>query len=326
MALAGHGHRLGHGERREQPGLLERSAQPGRRPLVGRPVGDLHARGSRCVPPSIGRGSPRCSRRASSCRRRSGRSARRSRPPPPAGRRRRPRRCRRSASPRRGTRGRCRCASAGRARARRADLAERGRRCRRPCRRAWRRWSGRRSTRLRRRSVAAPSSMRCRRRHVSACAPSMNTDRRMSGRSSSSRVGPSKRTVPFSRNTARSARVSATFTDCSTTTIVVPSRQLARTTSMSCATIVGARPEGQLVDEQHLGPEHQRLASASCCCSPPDRSPASWSSAARRTGNIGAPRLSVAAMRWRSLAERPAREPQVLGDRSASGRSLRPRA
>src|SRR3546814_20778950 len=36
-------------------------------------------------------------------------------------------------------------------------------------------------------------------------APAMNTERRLSGRSSSSAVGPVKRTSPFSMNTARSA-------------------------------------------------------------------------------------------------------------------------
>ena len=37
-------------------------------------------------------------------------------------------------------------------------------------------------------------------------------------------VGPSKRTWPFSRKTARSAMASATLSDCSTMMIVMPSR------------------------------------------------------------------------------------------------------
>ena len=56
------------------------------------------------------------------------------------------------------------------------------------------------------------------------------------------RSGPVKRTSPFSMNTARSARLRATLTDCSTMTIVVPRRWISRTTSSSWPTIVGARP------------------------------------------------------------------------------------
>ena len=55
-----------------------------------------------------------------------------------------------------------------------------------------------------------------------AAAPSRNTERSTSGRSSSSDVGPWKRISPFSMKYARSARVRATLTDCSTRITVVP--------------------------------------------------------------------------------------------------------
>ena len=73
-------------------------------------------------------------------------------------------------------------------------------------------------------------------------------------------VGPSKRTSPFSMNTARSARVMATLTDCSTSTTVVPPAWMARTIPSSCSTTIGARPRLQLVDEQQPRPGDERLA------------------------------------------------------------------
>ena len=86
----------------------------------------------------------------------------------------------------------------------------------------------------------------------------MKTERRMSGRSSSSAVGPSKRTWPFSMNTARSASSRATFTDCSTTTIVVP-RAVDLPDDVEQLGHDGRRqPERQLVDHEHAGPGDQR--------------------------------------------------------------------
>ena len=59
-------------------------------------------------------------------------------------------------------------------------------------------------------------------RPPAAAVPRRYTERRMSGRRINSAVEPLKRTSPFSMNTARWARVRATFTDCSTRMTVVP--------------------------------------------------------------------------------------------------------
>ena len=104
----------------------------------------------------------------------------------------------------------------------------------------------------------------------------MNTERRMSGRSSSSAVGPAKRTSPFSMNTARSARLRATLTDCSTITIVVPRRWISRTTSSSWPTMVGARPSDSSSIMSSSGRVMSAPPRASICCSPPERLPAIW--------------------------------------------------
>jgi hypothetical protein len=111
---------------------------------------------------------------------------------------------------------------------------------------------------------------------VTAPAPAMNTERRMSGRSSNSAVGPLKRTSPFSRNTARWASSRATLTDCSTTTMVVPSRWSMATTSINSATTVGANPSDSSSIISTLGVTIRAMASDSICCSPPDRFPACW--------------------------------------------------
>ena len=83
--------------------------------------------------------------------------------------------------------------------------------------------------------------------------PPMNTARRMSGRSSSPAVGPRNRTCPFSRNSARWHSSSATLTDCSTTTTVVPAAWIWRTFSMSRSTTVGARPSDSSSMQSSLG-------------------------------------------------------------------------
>ena len=83
--------------------------------------------------------------------------------------------------------------------------------------------------------------------------------------------GPSKRTWPFSRNTARSAIDSATLSDCSTMMIVIPSALSRSTTPSSSCTTSGARPERELVDER--APPGRAAAS----------SPARASAAARPT-------------------------------------------
>src|SRR5699024_5024621 len=70
--------------------------------------------------------------------------------------------------------------------------------------------------------------------------PPRNTARSRSSRSARSAAGPSKRTWPFSMNTARSATASATFTDCSTIRMVVPASRSSSTMPSSCWTIAGA--------------------------------------------------------------------------------------
>ena len=80
----------------------------------------------------------------------------------------------------------------------------------------------------------------------------------MSGRSSRSLVRPLKRTSPFSRKTARSASSSATLTDCSTTTIVVPEACSSLTTCEQLGHHGRRQAERELVDHEHLRRHHER--------------------------------------------------------------------
>ena len=69
--------------------------------------------------------------------------------------------------------------------------------------------------------------------------------------------GPVKRTWPRSMNTARSAMVVATFTDCSTTIMVVPSRGELADDLDEVGDDGGGEAEGELVDdEQPRAAEH----------------------------------------------------------------------
>ena len=130
-------------------------------------------------------------------------------------------------------------------------------------------------------------------------APAMKTERRMSGRSSRSLVRPLKRTSPFSKKTARSASSSATLTDCSTTTIVVPVACSSLTTWSSCATTVGASPSESSSIMSTLGFTMSAMASDSICCSPPERLPACWWPRWRRIGNRSITRaLASATAAW----------------------------
>ena len=106
--------------------------------------------------------------------------------------------------------------------------------------------------------------------HGSAVPAPRNTARARSSRSASSAAGPSKRTRPFSMNTARSAIARATLSDCSTMIIVWPA-------AFSCSTIDEQllhhhrrQAERQLVDDQHPGSCSSTRASASICCWPPE--------------------------------------------------------
>ena len=85
--------------------------------------------------------------------------------------------------------------------------------------------------------------------------------------------------------------------------------------SSSCSTIVGARPSDSSSIISSFGLAMNAIARPSICCSPPDRSPASWSTRSRRTGSARAPR-SVAGLHVVAVASlvQPAREPEVLGD------------
>ena len=110
---------------------------------------------------------------------------------------------------------------------------------------------------------ARPASRRHRRPSGTvgrSSAPAMNTERRMSGRSSSSRVEPVKRNSPFSMNTARSARFSATLIDCSTTTTVSPCCVDPAHDVDQLPHDGGCEAERQLVDEQQLRVGDERLA------------------------------------------------------------------
>ena len=69
---------------------------------------------------------------------------------------------------------------------------------------------------------------------------------------------PSKRTRPFSRNTARSAIESATLSDCSTMTMVRPSRFSCSTTARSCSTTIGDKPSESSSMSKHVGVVQQR--------------------------------------------------------------------
>ena len=88
--------------------------------------------------------------------------------------------------------------------------------------------------------------------HHAGTSPPKNTARARSSRSMRSAIGPSKRTWPFSMKTARSAMAAATLRDCSTMIMVTPSALSRSITSISSCTTIGARPERELVDHQHL--------------------------------------------------------------------------
>ena len=177
-------------------------------------------------------------------------------------------------------------------------------------------------SRTRRRPIAARSSARaCR-----VAAPSRNTERSTSGRSSSSAVGPWNRISPFSMKYAVSAIVSARFTDCSTRMIVVPCAAMSRTSGSSCSTIVGREAERQLVDhqqarlldERHAEREHLLLAArevAGRLVEPVAQDREQLEHVLGRLGHV----LLV-------LAVQPAREPEVLGDGQRREHALRRRA
>ena len=97
-------------------------------------------------------------------------------------------------------------------------------------------------------------------------APSRNTDRSTSGRSSSSAVGPWNRISPFSMKYAVSATVSATFTDCSTRMIVVPAAFSSRTISRSWPTTLGASPSDSSSIMSRRGCSMNAMPSVSICC------------------------------------------------------------
>src|SRR5581483_11573661 len=138
-------------------------------------------------------------------------------------------------------------------------------------------------------------------------APSRKTDRKMSRLLRSSLVEPLKRISPFSMKYACFATVSATFTDCSTSTTVVPLWWMSSTMVSSCWTITGARPSDSSSIISSFGRAMNACPSDSICCSPPDRLPACWSSRSPRIGNVSKRRRRASAMYSRSsLYSQPA--------------------
>ena len=110
--------------------------------------------------------------------------------------------------------------------------------------------------------------------------------------------------------------------DCSTMTIVVPRRWISRTTSRSCATIVGARPSDSSSIISSFGPGHERAAERQhlllatgqvaghlARARPEDR---------EQLLHFGARRLDPV---W-VLPDRPRRQPQVLGHRQRGEHAL----
>ena len=164
-----------------------------------------------------------------------------------------------------------------------------------------------RRSRRRRCGVGAADGRAC-------AAPSRNTERRTSGRSSSSAVGPWKRISPFSMKYALSATVRATFTDCSTRMIVVPWSRSAARSRAAGSTTAGARPSDSSSIISSRGLAMNAMPSVSICCWPPDRLPAGSSQPLAQDGEelehlLGALRDLVV-----SVALEPAGEPEVLGD------------
>ena len=82
---------------------------------------------------------------------------------------------------------------------------------------------------------------------------------------------PSKRTSPFSRKIARSAIASATFSDCSTMSIVWPRALRCSTSSSSRWTTTGASPSESSSISRISGSWRSTRPSASICCCPPER-------------------------------------------------------
>ena len=156
-----------------------------------------------------------------------------------------------------------------------------------------------------------------------ARAAPMNTARRMSGRSSRPAVGPRNRTWPFSRNTRPVAQQQG---DVDRLLDHDDRRAVARGSRAPCRPAgrrrSGARPSDSSSMHSSLGRVTNAMASESCCCSPPDRSPASWSCRSPRIGNMA---IVSAAQRLggvRVVAQHPARQPQVLGHRQGGEHAL----
>ncbi len=133
-------------------------------------------------------------------------------------------------------------------------------------------------------AAVAPPPFGAGREDVAPAAPSRNTDRSTSGRSSNSAVGPWNRISPFSMKYASSASVSARFTDCSTRMMVMPCSRIAFTMSSSWAMTVGARPSESSSIISSRGRPMNAMPSVSICCWPPDRFPAGSWSRSRNTG------------------------------------------
>ena len=173
------------------------------------------------------------------------------------------------------------------------------------------------------RATVAAGRGRFGRSRARVAAPSRNTERSTSGRSSSSAVGPWKRISPFSMKYAVSAIVSARFTDCSTRMIVVPLRGDVAHDRQQLLDDRRREPERQLVDHQQARLLDERHARASSiCCWPPERLPAGSSSRSRRIGNSSST-CSVASRR-RAPCPCGAASPRAAGARRPSASGTRP--
>ena len=100
---------------------------------------------------------------------------------------------------------------------------------------------------------------------------------------------------------ARSAIVNATFTDCSTMSIVWPCCLSCSTTSRSSCTTRGARPRLSSSMSRISGSCIRAMPRASICCWPPERSWAVWRRLSARAGKISYTRSVRTAMSERSL-------------------------
>ena len=114
-------------------------------------------------------------------------------------------------------------------------------------------------------------------------------------------------------NTARSAIASATFTDCSTMTIVRPCALSPSTTSRSCCTTSGASPSDSSSMSRSSGSSITAFDSASICCSTARQRPARGVRGGRGPPGTCSSAASMRSARRRRVLDEPAPDLEVLG-------------